>query len=59
MILSPKWSKTLASTCHNRCVGVTTDRALNPDDGWILVDRMDVENPSVWGSTGYISVLEK
>ena len=59
MILSPKWSKTLASTCHNGCVAVTTDRALNPDDGWILVDRMDVENPSVWGSTGYISVLEK
>jgi hypothetical protein len=59
MVLSPKWSKTLASTCHNGCVAVTTDRALNPDDGWILVDRMDVENPSVWGSTGYISVLEK
>ena len=59
MVLSPKWSKTLASTCHNGCVAITTDRVLNQDDGWILVDRLDVENPSVWGSTGYISVLEK
>mmetsp|Transcript_24227 Transcript_24227/g.52258 ORF Transcript_24227/g.52258 Transcript_24227/m.52258 type:complete len:381 (+) Transcript_24227:123-1265(+) len=59
MILAPKWSTTLASLCSNGCVAVTTDRALNPEDGWRLVDRMDVENPSVWGSVGYISVLEK
>lgn len=59
MILSPKWSQTLASVCSEGCVAITTDRALNPKDGWRLVDRMDVENPSVWGSVGYISVLEK
>ena len=59
MILSEKWSKTLASICPNGCVAITTDRALNPDDGWRLLDRMDVENPAVWGSVGYISVLEK
>jgi len=59
MILSPKWSGTLASLCPNGCVAITTDRALNPEDGWKLVDRMDVGNPSVWGSVGYISVLEK
>jgi hypothetical protein len=59
MILSPKWSQTLASQCQNGCVAITTDRALNPEHGWKLLDRMDVENPSVWGSVGYISVLLK
>ncbi|KAL7466683.1 hypothetical protein ACHAXS_006977 [Conticribra weissflogii] len=59
MILSPKWSETLASLCPRGCVAITTDRALNPEHGWRLVDRLDVENPSVWGSTGYISMLEK
>ena len=59
MILSPKWSQTLATICSNGCVAITTDRALNLEDGWRLVDGMDVENPSVWGSVGYISVLEK
>jgi hypothetical protein len=59
MILSPKWSQTLASLCPNGCIAVTTDRALNPQDGWRLLDSMEVENPSVWGSVGYISVLEK
>jgi len=59
MILSPKWSQTLASLCPRGCVAIATDRALNPEHGWRLVDRMDVENPSVWGSTGYISILEK
>ena len=59
MILSPKWSATLAELCPKGCVAITTDRALDPNDGWKLMDRMDVENPSVWGSVGYISVLEK
>ena len=59
MILHEKWSKSLANACSNGCIGVTTDRALNPMHGWKLVDRIDVENPSVWGSTGYISILEK
>jgi hypothetical protein len=59
MILSPKWSQTLAGLCPNGCVVVTTDRALNPRDGWRLLDSMEVDNPSVWGSVGYISVLEK
>jgi hypothetical protein len=59
MILSPKWSQTLAGLCPSGCVAVTTDRALNPRDGWRLLDSMEVDNPSVWGSVGYISVLEK
>jgi len=59
MVLSSKWSQTLASTCQNGVVAVTTDRILNPDHGWKLLDGMDVDNPSVWGSVGYISVLQK
>jgi len=59
MVLSSKWSQTLASTCQNGVVAITTDRVLNPDDGWKLLDRMDVDNPSVWGSVGYISMLQK
>ena len=59
MILTEKWSKSLANACRNGCVAVTTDRALNPIHGWKLVDRKEVDNPSVWGSTGYISILEK
>ena len=59
MILSSKWSSTLASTCPEGCVAITTDRALDPDYGWKLLDRMEVENPSVWGSVGYISMLEE
>ena len=59
MILSPKWSLTLAEICTNGCVAITTDRALNPEDGWRLLHRMEVDNPSVWGSVGYISILEK
>ncbi|KAL3794056.1 hypothetical protein HJC23_008944 [Cyclotella cryptica] len=59
MILSPKWSQALASLCPRGCMAVTTDRALNPQDGWRFLEKMEVENPSVWGSVGYISVLEK
>ena len=59
MVLSSKWSSALASTCRDGCVAITTDRVLDPNDGWKLLDRMEVENPSVWGSVGYISVLEK
>ena len=58
-MLSPKWSETLALLCPDGCVAVTTDRALDPENGWRLLDRMDGENPSVWGSVGYISKLEK
>lgn len=59
MVLSSKWSQTLAKACQNGTVAITTDRVLNPDHGWKLLDRMDVENPSVWGSVGYISMLQK
>jgi len=55
-----EWSKPLSMLCHNGCVAITTDKALNPRYGWILVDRIDdVPNPEVYGTTGYIHVLNK
>ena len=59
LVLQPEWSQTLASECQEGCVAITTDRALDPQYGWELIDRMDVENPEVFGSTGYIHILRK
>lgn len=52
------WSKPLSRTCKPGCVAVTTDRALDPRFGWKVVKRMDVPNPEVFGTTGFIHVLE-
>jgi hypothetical protein len=57
LILDPEWSVLLSKSCSSGCVAITTDRALDPNCGWELVDRMDVENPEVFGTTGYIHVL--
>jgi SAM-dependent methyltransferase len=59
MIMDKEWSGLLSQNCPKGCVVVTTDRALDPKDGWHLVDRLNVENREVMGSTGYIHVLEK
>lgn len=56
---SEEWSKPLSEACKNGCVVVTTDKALNPYFGWNVVERIDVPNPEVLGSTGFIHVLEK
>ena len=54
-----EWSLPLSEACSDGCVVVTTDRALNPDLGWRVVERLEVPNPEVLGTTGYIHVLEK
>jgi len=59
MVLGPEWSHLLATVCRPGCIVITTDRVLNPLDGWVLLDRMDVDNPQLWGSTGYIQRLVK
>ena len=59
LVLRPEWSQMLASECQEGCVAITTDRALDPQFGWELIDRMDIENPEVFGSTGYIHILRK
>jgi hypothetical protein len=59
LILDREWSQLLGESCRAGCVAITTDRALDPAFGWIVKDRIDVENRDVLGSTGYIHVLEK
>ena len=59
LVLRPEWSQMLASKCQEGCIAITTDRALDPQYGWELIDRLDVENPEVFGSTGYIHILRK
>ncbi len=54
-----EWSLPLSEACPDGCVVVTTDRALNPNLGWKMVERIDVPNPEVLGTTGFIHVLEK
>lgn len=57
LILDPEWSCLLSQSCSVGCVAITTDRALDPAYNWELVDRLDVENPEVFGTTGYIHIL--
>ena len=57
MILDPHFSELLATSCRQGCVVVTTDRVLDPLYGWELLNRFDVDNREVMGSTGYIQVL--
>ena len=59
MVIGNEWSGLLSESCPNGCVVVTTDRALDPAYGWQLVDRLNVDNREVMGSTGYIHVLKK
>lgn len=59
MIIGQEWSGLLASSCPNGCVAITTDRALDPQHGWDLVERFDVNNREVMGSTGYVHVLRR
>ena len=58
LILAPEWSQMLSKYCQKGCIVVTTDRALNPMDGWRLLERLDVENPDLFGSTAFIQILE-
>lgn len=56
LILAKEWSQMLSEVCKKGTVVVTTDRALNPSYGWALRQSMEVENKSLMGSVGYISV---
>ncbi|CAJ1958814.1 unnamed protein product [Cylindrotheca closterium] len=59
LMLGPEWSQMLGKFCKDGCVAITTDRALDPTYGWQLVDRLDVENREVFGTTGYVHILKK
>jgi hypothetical protein len=57
LVLDAEWSEWLSKTCRQGCIAITTDRALDPRCGWKLLQRINVDNPEVFGSTGYIHVL--
>jgi len=57
MILSNEWTELFSTMCKPGCIVVTTDRALDPRRGWTLIDRIDVSNPEVFESTGFIQQL--
>lgn len=58
MIIAEEWSEMLSRVCRPGCIVITTDRALDPAYNWKLVDRLDVENPEVMGTTGFIQILQ-
>ena len=57
MVLADEWSSWLGTICSPGCVIVTTDRALSPEHGWELKNTLNVDNPVLLGSTGYVSIL--
>ena len=59
LVLDPQWSYSMSKSCRSGIVAVTTDRALDPFYGWELIEKIDVDNPEVFGSSGYISILRK
>ena len=56
MVMSKEWNDILK--CSPGTIAITTDRCLDPAYGWKLLDRLDVDNREVMGSTGYIQILE-
>jgi hypothetical protein len=59
MLIGREWSELLARACPEGCIAVMTDRILDPAYGWVLLERMEVENPELLGSMGYIQRLQK
>lgn len=58
LLLGSSWSKLFANT-DSKSLCITTDKALDPGFGWRIINRVDVENPEVCGSTGYIQRLTR
>lgn len=53
LLLGDDWNVLFADT-GTECLCITTDKALSPNYGWKILDRIDVPNPEVFESTGYI-----
>jgi hypothetical protein len=58
MILSKEWSQMISNVCKKGTVVITTDRVVNPHDGWEFKQSLEVENKSLMGSVGYISIKQ-
>ncbi|GAX23014.1 hypothetical protein FisN_15Hh088 [Fistulifera solaris] len=54
MILSDEWNQLFSEYCSEALV-ITTDRSLNANE-WTIIDRLEVPNPEVWNSIGYLQV---
>jgi hypothetical protein len=63
LILSQEWNDLLSPPCSTNAATnhestslwcITTDKALDSRKGWEIVDRVDVDNPEVIESTGFI-----
>jgi Putative methyltransferase len=59
MILGREWNELLTTNCRSSSLTITTDKGLDPVFGWRILDRIDVPNPEVFESTGYIQRLER
>lgn len=57
LILDAEWSQGLSEICAPGCIVITTDRALDPQFGWEVLERRDVPNAEVLGTTGFIHRL--
>jgi hypothetical protein len=55
MILSDEWNQLFRKYCSQAIV-ITTDRSLNAKE-WTIIDRVEVPNPEVWNSMGYLQVF--
>ena len=58
LVLAASWSELLSAHCRPGCVCITTDKVLDPARGWRLLSRLDVPNPEVVGSTGFVQVFD-
>ena len=38
----------------NNTIIITTEKAIHPKYNWTIIDRIDVPNPEIFGSTGFI-----
>ena len=59
MLMLAEFSEMLSKSCRSGCIVITTDRILDPKFGWKQMDKIDVPNPDLFGSTGYIQILDK
>lgn len=56
MVLGRDWNELLTSNVRLNRLCITTDKALDPSYGWRILDRIDVPNPEVFESTGFIQL---
>jgi hypothetical protein len=59
IVLNQEWNELLSNHCRPGTIVITTDRCLDPRHGWKLLERLDVDNREVAGSTGYIQILSE